>query len=92
MALGKCVISAKVPSLEGYAENMKTAVFYEPKDIQSCANAIKTVLNDSALENSIITNAKEYLQKECNEKVMAQEIEAFYNKIIKKDYINENNI
>lgn len=83
MALGKCVISAKVPSLEGYAENMKTAVFYEPKDIQSCANAIKTVLNDSDLENSIITNAKEYLQKECNEKVMAQEIEAFYNKIIK---------
>lgn len=83
MALGKCVISAKVPSLEGYAENMKTAVFYEPKDIQSCANAIKTVLNDSDLEKSIIINAKEYLQKECNEKVMAQEIEAFYNKIIK---------
>lgn len=83
MALGKCVISAKIPSLEGYAENMKTAVFYEPKDIQSCANAIKTILNDSDLENSIITNAKEYLQKECNEKVMAQEIEAFYNKIIK---------
>ncbi len=83
MALGKCVIAANVPSLEGYAENMKTAVFYEPKDIQSCANAIKTVLNDSNLENSIITNAKEYLQKECNEKVMAQQVEAFFNKIIK---------
>lgn len=83
MALGKCVIAANVPSLEGYAENMKTAVFYEPKDIQSCANAIKTVLNDSNLENSIITNAKEYLQKECNEKIMAQQVEAFFNKIIK---------
>lgn len=31
MALGKCVIAANVPSLNGYAEDKKTAVFYEAK-------------------------------------------------------------
>ncbi len=82
MALGKCVISAKVPSLEGYAENMKTAVFYEPKNVQSCANAIKTILDNPVLESEIKNNAQEYLKSECNEEIMAKQIEKFIYKII----------
>ena len=85
MALGKCVIVAKVPSLEGYAEDGKTAVFYEPENIDSCANAIKKVLDNPEFEKSIIKNAKFYLNNSCNEKVMAKEIESFYNKILNKD-------
>lgn len=85
MALGKCVIAAKVPSLEGYAEDGKTAVFYEPENIDSCANAIKKVLDNPEFEKSIIKNAKFYLNNSCNEKVMAKEIESFYNKILNKD-------
>lgn len=84
MALGKCVVSAAVNSLEGYAENGKTAMFYEPENIDDCANAISQVLSNPELEQSIQNNAKEYLAKECNESVMAREIEAFYNKILNK--------
>ena len=83
MALGKCVISAAVPSLEGYAENGKTAVFYQPENGESCAEAIRSVLDNPQLENSIINNAKEYLATECNEAGMAKQIEAFYKKILK---------
>lgn len=83
MALGKCVISAAVPSLEGYAENEKTAMFYQPEDPQSCAEAIRKILDNPKLENSIINNAKQYLANECNEAVMARQIEAFYKKILR---------
>ena len=44
MALGKCVIAANVPSLNGYAEDKKTAVFYEAKNENSLAEAVNFVL------------------------------------------------
>lgn len=81
-ALGKCVITAKVPSLEGYGENGKTAIFYEPKDFESCASAIKSVLDNPEYEEEIVRNAKAYLENECNERIMAEQIEQFYNKIL----------
>ena len=84
MALGKCVISAAVPSLEGYAVDGRTALFYEPENARSCADAIDRILNDSQFEHGILDQAKEYLATECNEAVMALEIEEFYKKILNK--------
>lgn len=81
MALGKCIISTDVPSLKGYAQNGKTAVFYTPKDVKSCADTINSVLANPEHEKQIIANAQEYLKNECNEKVMARHIEVFYKKI-----------
>ena len=83
MALGKCVIAADVPSLNGYAEDKKTAVFYEAKNENSLKDAVKFVLDNPKEEAKIISNARDYLKNECNEKIMAEQIESFYLKILK---------
>lgn len=83
MALGKCVIAADVPSLTGYAEDKKTAVFYEAKNENSLADAVNFVLDNPKEEAKIISNARNYLKNECNEKIMAEQIESFYLKIFK---------
>lgn len=83
MALGKCVIAANVPSLNGYAEDKKTAVFYEAKNENSLKDAVKFVLDNPKEEAKIISNAKDYLKNECNERIMAEQIENFYLKILK---------
>lgn len=82
MALGKCVIAADVPSLKGYAEDKKTAVFYEAKNENSLADAVNFVLDNPDKEEEIISNARDYLKNECNEKIMAEQIESFYLKIM----------
>lgn len=83
MALGKCVIAADVPSLNGYAEDKKTAVFYEAKNENSLKDAVKFVLDNPEKETKIISNARDHLKNECNEKIMAEQIENFYLKILK---------
>ena len=83
MALGKCVIAANVPSLNGYAEDKKTAVFYEAKNEKSLADAVNFVLDNPKEEAKIISNARDYLKNECNERIMAEQIENFYLKILK---------
>lgn len=83
MALGKCVIAANVPSLNGYAEDKKTAVFYEAKNENSLKDAVNFVLDNPEEEAKIISNARDYLKNECNEKIMAEQIESFYLKILK---------
>lgn len=83
MALGKCVIAANVPSLNGYAEDKKTAVFYEAKNENSLKDAVNFVLDNPEKETKIISNARDYLKNECNEKIMAEQIESFYLKILK---------
>ena len=83
MALGKCVIAANVPSLNGYAEDKKTAVFYEAKNENSLADAVNFVLDNPKEEAKIISNARDYLKNECNERIMAEQIENFYLKILK---------
>lgn len=83
MALGKCVIAANVPSLNGYAEDKKTAVFYEAKNENSLADSVNFVLDNPKEEAKIISNARDYLKNECNERIMAEQIENFYLKILK---------
>ena len=83
MALGKCVIAANVPSLNGYADDKKTAVFYEAKNENSLAEAVNFVLDNPKEEAKIISNARDYLKNECNERIMAEQIENFYLKILK---------
>lgn len=75
MALKKCVITARVPSLVDYAEDGKTAVFYEPKDVEDLARKINRIINDSVLRDRIGSQARMYLKNFCNEVVMAKEIE-----------------
>lgn len=80
MALGKCVIAARVPSLVDYVEDGKTAILYESKNIDDLERKIQKLLDSENMTESIGKNAQTYLKERCNERIMAQEIEKFiYN-------------
>ncbi|MBE5837185.1 glycosyltransferase family 4 protein [Butyrivibrio sp.] len=80
MAMGKCVITSRVPSLMDYIEDGKTALLYEPENFEQLAELIETVNVDEKLRYSIAKNAQKYISDTNNEKVMAKEIECFLRK------------
>lgn len=82
MALGKCVITAQVPSLIDYVESGKTALMYEPKNIMDLVEKIQLLIENQLLCEKLGTAGREYLLKECNEVIMAKDIERFFNKIV----------
>lgn len=82
MALEKCVVAARVPSLVDYMDDT-TAVIYEPGDVADLAEKLEKMLTDSAFRNRIAVNGRKYLLQVCNEQIMAGEIESFVNKMIK---------
>lgn len=77
MALGKCVIAARVPSLVDYIEGGKTAFFYEPGDDLALSEKIKMLIDDDGAVQRIADNAVSFLKSDCNEMIMAKEIELF---------------
>lgn len=83
MALGKCVIAAKVPSLMDYMQNWKTVIYYEPKSVKELKEKLEFLLNNSELINKIGEQAIDYLNTSCNEKIMALEIEKMMNLVCK---------
>lgn len=82
MAMGKAVIAAKVPSMEGYVSDGETALFYKPGDSGHLAAQMERLLQDGKLRKKLEDNAYRYIHEEYNEKNMAAEIEAFYLKIL----------
>ena len=82
MAMGKCVIVSKVPSLVDYYEEGVTAISYEPENADELADAIRCVHSNAGMRNAIGKNAAEYVKNISNECTMAKEIEFFYNKIL----------
>lgn len=75
MALGKCVIAAKVPSLVDYVQDGETAIFYEPKNVGDLSRKMSSLIEDRKTCEQIGRNGREYLLKNCNEKKMAAEID-----------------
>lgn len=82
MSLGKAVITAKVPSMEGYVKEGETALFYEPENADHLAKQMELLLQDHKLRERIGQNAGKEIREEYNEKNMAQKIEIFYRKIV----------
>lgn len=83
MALGKAVIAARVPSMEGYVKDGETALFYEPGDSKQLSVQMQRLLNDSELRVRIENNAYKYIHEIYNERDMAVLIEEFYVKVWK---------
>ena len=81
MALGKCVVAAKVPSLTDYVQDGKTAVLYAPKDARMLAQKLEMLLNQPEVRHSIALRGKHWLEETCNEKIMAQQIEQVLKRI-----------
>ncbi|MCD7836841.1 MAG: glycosyltransferase family 4 protein [Lachnospiraceae bacterium] len=81
MALGKCVIAARVPSLIDYVQDGETAVFYEPKNADDLSSKMSQILKATDLRERIGENGREYLKEKCNEHTMALEIEKEISKL-----------
>lgn len=75
MALGKCVVVSRVPSLVDYVQDEETAVLFEAKNAEELAGKMYMLLNNHELCKRIAVEGKLYLQTICNERVMAKEIE-----------------
>lgn len=84
MALGKCVIAARVPSLVDYIEDGKTAVMYEPKAVDDLVEKLRYTIHLMEDGNKIAVLAQQWLKASCNEITMAQEIEGFLSAIQKR--------
>lgn len=82
MALGKCVIAARVPSLIDYIEDGKTALMYTPCNARELMERIVVINNDDSLRNLIAQRGREYLKNACCEPIMAAEIETFYRGLL----------
>ena len=74
MALGKCVIAARVPSLVDYIKEGITAIFYNPKDVETCYEKMQEIFYNEKLRKTIEENARYQIENH-NEKSMAIEIE-----------------
>lgn len=75
MALGKCVITADVPSVRDYVEDLHTAVIYKAGNEDDLAEKIKLVIENVQIREQIGKNAKKWLQINCNEQTMGLDIE-----------------
>lgn len=82
MALGKCVIAARVPSLLDYIEDGKNTITYEPGNTEKLSQVMVELLKNQALVDCIGKNGRRFIKENCNEKIMAREIEKYYAEII----------
>lgn len=79
MAMGKCVVAARVPSLTDYVQDGETAVFYEPRSEKDLAEKLDWLLRDTAAARRIGQQAREYLLHGWNEEKMAAQIEEAFD-------------
>lgn len=82
MAMGKCVVAAKAPSLVDYAADRVSALFYEPKNVCDCRAKIAEAINDHCLRSYIASEAPVYLSEYRNEAVMARQVESYFNVVL----------
>ena len=61
MAMGKAVITSKLPALEEIIQDGKTGLLYEPGSIDSLRDAILSCLNEDDLAENLGHNAKEWV-------------------------------
>lgn len=82
MALGKCVIAARVHSLVDYIEDGKTAIMYKPKNVEDLKEKMQILIDDPIKVEKIAKAGRSYLERECNEQEMAKNIEQIYLKVL----------
>ena len=82
MALGKCVIAARVPSLIDYIKDGENAILYKPGNVDNLSNIMTELLKDQSLADRIGENSRHFIKEICNEKIMAREIEKYYEEVM----------
>lgn len=84
MYYGKCVITAKVPSVVDYVTDEKTALLYFPEDVDDLKNKIEILDRNEELRKKIGKQAQKSVKNNFNEITMANSIFNFIQKIKNK--------
>lgn len=82
MALNKCVVTAGVPSLIDYVRDGETAVLYNSGDANDLRDKMEMVLRDKETREKIGRKARQYLLSSCNERIMGEELEPIFKKLL----------
>lgn len=82
MAMGKCVVAAKAPSLVDYAVDDDSVLFYKPKDVVGCRERLRMAIEEPQVRESIARRAPLFLAQNRNEEIMAADIEAFFEEVL----------
>ena len=85
MALGKAVITAKVPSMVDYVTDGVTGLLYESENDEELAEKMYLLYRDTELKERIEKRAQHYIKEEYNEKHMAENIESYLREMVKED-------
>lgn len=82
MALGKAVITAKVPSTIDYVKEEETALLYEAGNVKQLCEQMLRLHQDEALRKHLEKSAVTYVRNEHNEEKMALLIEDFLKRLL----------
>lgn len=82
MAMEKCVIAARVPSLVDYVRDGDNAVLYESENVEQLSDKINMVNENHELRSEIGLKARKFIENDCNEITMARQIEMFVDKVV----------
>ena len=82
MAMEKCVITANVPSVEGYVENGRTALLYRPGDAEDLRSRMEYALAHPDDVQRIGREARRFLTEQCNEQIMARQAEDYIRSVM----------
>ena len=84
MAMEKCVITADVPSVEGYLEDGRTALLYRPGDAEDLRCRMAYALAHPDDVRRIGREARRFLLERCSERIMAQQTEDFIRSVMSR--------
>lgn len=82
MSMGKAVIVTQTPSSIDYIQDGVGALFVRPYDVADMREKIETLLNQSALLESLSKQARPYVMTHFSEQIMAEKIEQYIHHIL----------
>ena len=82
MALKKCVVAARVPSLTDYVKDNETAILYAAGDVEDLKSKMERMLVDFAVRNRIGERGRAYLLEFCNEKTLGEALEPVFKDLV----------
>lgn len=84
MAMEKCVVAARVPSLRDYIVENETAITYDPGNVDDLAEKMMDLVTNKQKCDIIGRTARKWLEENCNEMRMAKDVEQFFKSILCK--------
>ncbi len=81
MACGIPIIACSGSGIDGIVTTMENGILIPPKNLQALIDALRTLLENPDLCNTLGRNAKEYVLREADSKICIKRLEAFYKSV-----------